>query len=144
MGPEFFQGFTLLALLGVLGTAGRFAWVNLTGRIDKRSSDLDAREKAFEDKRDSRISVLEADVKRLSDRYQMLSDIVGRQRTAIHLLVAKILKDDPGAPELVLVEKLLGDEFPALMRVDDEHVGVPKNLKDLATKLDGKDDDNGC
>lgn len=114
--PGFMDGVTLLSLLGVAGAGLRFGWGHLVGRIDRRATELDAREQAFEEKRDARVGILEAEVKRLGDRLQAITDLVGRQRTAIHLLVARIARDDPTAAELVLVEKLLGEEYPVILR----------------------------
>lgn len=111
-GTGFFEGFTAIALIGLFGTAIKWLWDKVNARIDKRTAELDARERAFDDKRDGEIEVLKAEVKRLADGYDQLTDVVSRQRTAIHLLVAKILKEEPDAPELKLVEHLLGHEFP--------------------------------
>lgn len=125
----FLEGFTLIEAISILGAtfagigaAIKWTWDKINARIDKRTSEmevwqaeLNAREKAFEDKRDSEIAVLKAEVQRLSDGYKSLTNVVAKQRTAIHLLVAKILKDDPEALELKLVEAMLGSEFPISM-----------------------------
>lgn len=132
---EFFTGFTALSVLGVIGAALRFAWTQLTGRIDKRTKELDARERAFEEARDSRVRVLEADVQRLAQQLQKVTDFVGRQRSAIHLLVAKIAREEPTAPELILVEKLLGDEFPGFLRTDPPPAATAEQVE-LARQLD--------
>ncbi|QQN73180.1 hypothetical protein [Croceicoccus sp. YJ47] len=124
MTEEFYTGFTAISVLGLIGGGLRFAWKQLTGRIDKRGAELDAREKAFEEMRDSRIRVLEAEVARMGDRLQQVMDTVGRQRTAIHLLVSKIARDEPGAPELAHVQVLLGEEFPGILR-EAREAGVP-------------------
>ena len=115
----FFEGTTLIALLGLIGATAKWLWDSINARIDKRASEMDvmqaelnAREKAFDDKRDSEIAVLKSNMERLEGLYESLSEKVGRQRAAIHLLVAKILKEDPNAIELVLVEGLLGEDFP--------------------------------
>ncbi|HYD23836.1 MAG TPA: hypothetical protein VEB68_03500 [Croceibacterium sp.] len=113
---EFFAGITALSLLGLVGGAVKYAWAQLNARFERRAAELDARETAFEEARDSRISMLEQQVAGLTAQLQELVDKVGRQRTAIHLLVAKIARDDPGAPELKLVEQLLGEEFPGFLR----------------------------
>ena len=134
-GP-FFDGFTLMAMLGLLGAGFRFAWTQLTARIDKRTIELDVREKAFEETRDSRVRVLEVEVGRLAEQLQKVTDFVGRQRTAIHLLVAKIARDEPGAPELSLVEKLLGDEFPSFLRVEVPPSPMPPDMRELVRKLE--------
>lgn len=138
MPPDFLDGVTLVSILGIIGAAIKFAWDRLVGRIDKRAADLDARERAFEESRDARVGILDAQVQRLADRLQTITDLVGRQRTAIHLLVARIARDEPTAPELALVEKLLGDEFPAILRADDPQPFTPH---DIAAKARAITDD---
>lgn len=130
--PEIWDGVTVVSLLTLAGAGLKFAWNQLTGRIDARAMKLDVREKAFEDTRDARVGILEAEVKRLAERLQTITDLVGRQRTAIHLLVARIAREDPTATELVLVEKLLGAEFPAILRADDPAPFTPHDMADLA------------
>ena len=124
MTKEFFTGFTALSVLGLIGGGLRFAWKQLTGRIDKRGAELDAREKAFEEMRDSRIRVLEAEVARMGEQMQKIMETVSKQRTAIHLLVSKIARDEPAAPELAHVQVLLGEEFPGILR-DARMTGIP-------------------
>lgn len=137
MFPEnFFVGFTAISILGVIGGAIRWGWVQLTGRIDRRAAELDAREKAFEETRDNKIKLLEERIAHLSGEMQRIRDTVSKQRTAISLLVAKIARDEPAAPELALVEKLLGDEFPGFLRIDDTRTGLPRGMADLARGID--------
>ena len=77
----------------------------MTGRHDKRAAELDRREAELEKKVAARLSSLE-------DAVQQLSDDQRRARLAIGILVAKVARDDPHAPELAQVSQILGDAFP--------------------------------
>lgn len=75
---QFKEGFTLVALLGLIGTSLRSAWNQLSDPLVKRTVELDARESAFEDTRDSRVRVLEVEVGRHSEQLQKVTEFVGR------------------------------------------------------------------
>ena len=102
----------IVSLLGVLGAAVRWAYMSFTGRLDKRQADMDAREARGIAGQEARIGALEAKLAVLSDQVDLLTNRVATQRTAITLLVSKIQRDEPTAPELQMVAQLLGPDFP--------------------------------
>lgn len=131
---ELWAGVSIFTLLGLFGGGVKWLWSQVTSRTGKREEDIKAREKAMDVARDRRFSELEAEVSGLSDRMETLASLVSVQRTAIHLLVAKIARDEPEAWELRQVEQLLGMEFPIFLRT--KAAPVPSDMRETLEKID--------
>ena len=85
--------------------AARWLLTFMIGRHDKRERELDAREAADVKRTAERVAALEARQKQLEDEQRRSSVVIG-------ILIAKVARDDPGAPELVQVRKILSEAFP--------------------------------
>lgn len=129
---EFWSGLTAMSIFGILGALGKWLWTQFKGGLDARARELDARETEFERKRDARVAHLEDQVATLERRLDELFSVIGRQRTAIHLLVLEVNRLDPAATVLAQIRGLLGDEMPVVTVMPP----VPQDLADLAKKLD--------
>jgi hypothetical protein len=94
----------------------------LTGRHDKRAAELDRREAELAKKIDERLGQLEATVTKLEEEQR-------RTRVAVSILVAKVARDDPGAPELRQVREILRDSFPVDYGLPSDHQASLDKLK---------------
>ena len=106
------DGVTIVSIAGLAGAGCKWLWGALTKRLDDRAVQLDAREKAFEEARDSRIVQLEKEVERLAMQMQGMLDVQANLKTAVHLLVTAVIRHEPNAPEVLMAEQLLGKDFP--------------------------------
>ncbi|TCD04282.1 hypothetical protein EYB45_08530 [Erythrobacteraceae bacterium CFH 75059] len=126
---QFFAGFTLLTLLGVLGGIVRWVWTQWQQTSEQRAAVLTRREREFEAKQDARVDKLEATIRALEGRIDDLAETIARQRTAIELLMWEVARLDPNSPVLGRVERIL--------KADRLVSGaVPPELEALARKLD--------
>lgn len=129
----FLAGATLVALMGLFGGAVRWVWSVAFKRLDKRQAAMDAREQAFNLAIDSRLEEMRGTITRLSARVDNLGELVGKQRTAIHLLGSEVHRANPDSPALEQVNTLLGDESPLFLR------NLPKKMRDQLRQLDAKE-----
>lgn len=113
----FLDGVTLIGVIGILGAAVKWIWEQFRSGNEKRIADLSARESRFESKRDQRIHELEQHQQQVEKRLDELTSVIGRQRTAIHLLVLEVSKLDPQAQVLEHIKALLGDDMPIVSAI---------------------------
>ncbi len=111
---------------GLIATGGgiKWLWDQWTKRADKRQAELDAREHEIEERE-------AASVKKMEERLDALESKVSAQgveleahRIAIHIMVAKVARDDPQAPELKQVAEILGSAFPAFLQTPSDMIAM--------------------
>lgn len=94
----------------------------IAGRLDKRERELNERE--------LRLDAQEAElVASLKGRLEVVEREIESLRIAVGIMVAKVAREDPAAPELKQVERILGTAFP--MRLD-----MPPDMGAALGKLD--------
>lgn len=113
----------------VLGGGIKWLWDRIFGRLDKRQADLDAKEAAIVRKMEERLKALEQRVEEQGVELEA-------HRISIHILVAKVRRDDPDAPELMQVGEILGAAFPL-------HLRVPTDMIDTLNRMDRREAGNG-
>tara|TARA_R110000868_G_scaffold100109_1_gene275275 strand:+ start:24543 stop:24938 length:396 start_codon:yes stop_codon:yes gene_type:complete len=111
---------------GLIAAGGgiKWLWDQWTKRADKRQAELDAREHEIEERE-------AASVKKMEERLDALESKVSAQgveleahRIAIHIMVAKVARDDPQAPELKQVAEILGSAFPAFLHTPSDMIAM--------------------
>lgn len=130
MDHPFLSGATLVVLLGLIGGAVRWVWTATTERHDHREATIDEREAAFNKVIDSRLDEMRGTIGHLFAKVDALGELVGKQRTAIHLLVAEVQRNNPSSPALDQVDRLLGEEFPLFLQT------LPPAMREQIRQLD--------
>ncbi|MCP3730446.1 hypothetical protein M9978_08390 [Sphingomonas sp. MG17] len=111
----------------------------LTNRTDKRDADrdarakqraaeLDAREAKLDAQEAAKVTALEGRLEALEKKQEQQGEELERYRRVIDILVAKVAREDPNAPELRQVASLLGPLWPI-------HLHAPPDMADLIDKL---------
>lgn len=100
----------------------------ITGRQDKREADLNAREARLDAEEAAQVKALKDRLDRLEQTQAAQGRELEAHRVAIGILVAKVARDDPAAPELKQVADILGAAFPI-------HLHTPTDMTDTLNKL---------
>lgn len=116
---------------GLIAAGGgiKWLWDQWTKRADKRQAELDAREHDIEEREAASVKKMEERLGALESKVSAQGVELEAHRISIHILVAKIARDDPHAPELLQVAELLGAAFPA-------HLHTPSDMLATLAKLD--------
>lgn len=102
----------------------------ITGRQDKREADLNAREQRLDAEEAAQVTALKERLDRLEKTQAAQGRELEAHRVAIGILVAKVAREDPAAPELRQVAEILGAAFPI-------HLHTPTDMTDTLDKLNG-------
>ena len=107
-----------------------FKWVAgfITGRQDKREADLNAREARLDAEEAAQVTALKERLDRLEKTQAAQGRELEAHRVAIGILVAKVAREDPAAPELRQVADILGAAFPI-------HLHTPTDMTDTLEQL---------
>lgn len=111
--------------LALLGAGGKWLWDALWGRADKRTAALDVREAKIEAEEAAAVQDMKQRLTSIEGTVAGMGKELEAHRIALHILVAKVARDEPNAPELQQVADILGSAFPL-------HLHVPA---DMAAKL---------
>lgn len=106
---------------GIASVAAAINWVysNLTKKMEAREDDIKEREHALEQRIATERATLEARVESLEGIIRTITDSLSAHRSALILLVAKVMRDDPNAPELRIVEGLVGMTVEKVIEAGD-------------------------
>lgn len=119
-----FAGGGMLAL----GGGVKWLWDALWGRADKRDKALDAREAKLDLEEAAAVQDLKLRLTAIEGQVAAQGKELEARRIAIHVLVAKVARDDPTAPELKQVADILGSAFPL-------HLHVPTDMSDTLGRI---------
>ncbi|MDX3908432.1 MAG: hypothetical protein QHC67_01240 [Sphingobium sp.] len=116
---------TLQWLLGggglvAIGGGVSWLWTQLTGWNSSRKAELDAREAKLNEEEAAAVKDLKERLGKVEDTVMAQGKALEAHRIAIHVLVAKVARDDPRAPELKQVADILGSAFPIHLQVPDD------------------------
>ena len=103
----------VLAVAAALGKAAQWVWASYRDAGASRSAKLDR----WHDELTQREHALKAEMDRQLSEMRVVQEELEAHRIAIHVLVAKVARDDPHAPELRQVADVLGAAFPLHMEV---------------------------
>lgn len=119
----------VLAVAAALGKAAQWVWASYRDAGASRSAKLDR----WHDELTQREHALKAEMDRQLSEMRVVQAEQGKaeqgkeleaHRIAIHVLVAKVARDDPHAPELRQVADVLGAAFPLHMEVPADMAAV--------------------
>lgn len=107
--------------LVAIGYGLRWLWEKITGLRETREAKLAKREAELEKRVNDRLGHLETEIAGLKDEQE-------KSRVVIGILVAKVARDDPEAPELKQVERILGAAFPIAF-------GLPAEMREQLAQI---------
>ena len=110
----------VLAVAAALGKAAQWVWAGYRDAGASRSAKLDR----WHDELTQREHALKAEMDRQLSEMRVVQEELEAHRIAIHVLVAKVARDDPHAPELRQVADVLGAAFPLHMEVPADMAAV--------------------
>jgi hypothetical protein len=110
----------VLAVAAALGKAAQWVWASYRDAGASRSAKLDR----WHDELTQREHALKAEMDRQLSEMRVVQEELEAHRIAIHVLVAKVARDDPHAPELRQVADVLGAAFPLHMEVPADMAAV--------------------
>ena len=114
----------VLAVAAALGKAAQWVWASYRDAGASRSAKLDR----WHDELTQREHALKAAIDQQLTQIRVIQAEQGKEleahRIAIHVLVAKVARDDPHAPELRQVADVLGAAFPLHMEVPADMAAV--------------------
>ena len=110
----------VLAVAAALGKAAQWVWASYRDAGASRSAKLDR----WHDELTQREHALKAEMDRQLSEMRVVQEELEAHRIAIHVLVAKVARDDPHAPELRQVADVLGAAFPLHLEVPADMAAV--------------------
>ena len=110
----------VLAVAAALGKAAQWVWASYRDAGASRSAKLDR----WHDELTQREHALKAEMDRQLSEMRVVQEELEAHRIAIHVLVAKVARDDPHVPELRQVADVLGAAFPLHMEVPADMAAV--------------------
>lgn len=114
--------------LVVIGGGVKWLWDAMWGRSDKRTLALDAREAKLDAEEAAAVHDLKERLTSIEGTVAAQGKELEAHRIALHILVAKVARDEPTAPELQQVADILGSAFPL-------HLHVPADMNDALGRL---------
>lgn len=116
---------------GLIAAGGgiKWLWDQWIKRADKRQAELDAREHELDEKEAASVKKMEERIGALENTVAAYGKELEAHRIAIHILVAKVARDDPKAPELKQVAEILGAAFPV-------HLHTPADMLATLRQID--------
>lgn len=111
-----------------IGGGVKWLWDALWGRADRRSAALDAREAKLDAEEAAAVQDLKERLTSIEGTVAAQGKELEAHKIALHILLVKVTRDDPTAPELKMVADLLGSAFPL-------HLHVPQDMGDMFGKM---------
>lgn len=119
-------GVSFAAVWAGIKWAARF----ITGRHDQREAALNAREEKLDAEEAAQVTALKERLERIEQTQASQGRELEAHRVAIGILVAKVARDDPTAPELKQVAEILGAAFPI-------HLHSPPDMAETLGRIRG-------
>jgi uncharacterized protein YaiL (DUF2058 family) len=100
----------------------------ISGRIDKREATLNAREARMDEEEAAQVKQLRADVAALKAWQETAIKELADHRMLLGIFIAKVAKEEPTAPELMIARKVLGTAFPLYAIIPEDMAGLLDTL----------------
>jgi hypothetical protein len=115
--------------LVTLGGGIVWAWNAIWARADKRQRELDARAAKLDEEEAQAVLDMKGRLNAIEGALVSMGEQLEQHRLALHILVAKVAREDPAAPELEQVANILGNAFPV-------HLHIPADMADAINRID--------
>lgn len=112
----------IVAVLGAVGAAIKWLWDRSTESRATREARIDAKEDEYVARLEKRLGVLEARVTHQDEELR-------KHAMALGILIAKVGRDDPDAPELATVARILGESFPLMTATPSDMIAAIEKLQ---------------